>query len=196
MDEGHADINPAVGVKRVRTGSQGHHTWTVEEVQQYEDRHPEGSKARLALSLLLLTGVRASDAIRLGRQMERDGRLHFTEHKDRNRSPKRRTIPIIPELRAVIDATPSSHLSYLVTEHGRPYATAKAFGNRFKSWCRQAGLDHCSAHGLRKAGATIAADRGTPAHALMAIYGWTTLKQAELYTREADRETPGRSVHA
>ena len=175
-------------MKRINTGSTGHHTWTVEEVRQYEDRHPIGTKARLALALMLYTGVRASDALSIGRQMEREGRLHFTEFKDRNRHPKQRAIPILPELRAVIDTTPSGHLNYLVTEYGKPYATAKSFGNWFKRQCVMAGLAHCSAHGLRKAGATIAAERGASGHALMAIFGWTTLKQAEGYTRAADQQ--------
>ena len=54
-------------------------------------------------------------------------------------------------------------------------------------WCEEAGLPHCSAHGLRKAAATIAADNGATAHQLMAIFGWSNLKQAETYTKEADR---------
>ncbi len=185
-------LNPARDVKHISTGSQGWHTWTVEEVHQFEDRHPVGSKARLALALLQYTGARASDAIRLGPQMERDGateagepirRLHFTEWKNRKRKPKHRAIPILPELRAIIDATPSGHLSYLVTRHGRPYSSSSTFGQWFKRQCVMAGLPHCSAHGLRKAGATIAAQNDASSHALMAIYGWTTLKQAEVYTR-------------
>ena len=45
---------------------------------------------------------------------------------------------------------------------------------------------HCSAQGLRKAGAKIAAESGATTHQLMLIYGWETLKQAEIYTREAN----------
>jgi hypothetical protein len=49
-------------------------------------------------------------------------------------------------------------------------------------------MRHCSAHGLRKAGATIAAENGATEHQLMAIYGWESPKQAALYTRKADRK--------
>ena len=188
IDAEHAEHNPARGVPRINTGSEGHHTWTVDEVRQFEDRHPVGTKARLAMSLMLFTGTRASDTIRLGPQMEREGRLHFTEFKDRNRRPKHRAIPILPGLRAIIDATPSGHLNYLMTKHGKPYSSSNPFGHWFKHQCVMAGLPHCSAHGLRKAGATIAAQRGASSHALMAIYGWTTLKQAEGYTRAVDQQ--------
>jgi hypothetical protein len=40
---------------------------------------------------------------------------------------------------------------------------------------------------LRKAGATIAAENGATAHQLMAIFGWDTLKQAQVYTKAANR---------
>lgn len=45
-----------------------------------------------------------------------------------------------------------------------------------------------SAHGLRKAAATRAADNGATAHELMAIFGWVDIKEAEIYTRAADRK--------
>ena len=166
----------------------GFHTWTRDEVRQYEARHPSGTKARLALALFLYTGVRISDAVRLGPQMECDGNLCFTEQKNRANKPKHREVPIVPALRAELDASPSGHLAYLVTAWGKPYASADAFGKRFKSWCRQAGIPHCTAHGLRKAGATFAAEQGATEHELMAIYGWDSPKQAALYTRAANRK--------
>jgi hypothetical protein len=43
------------------------------------------------------------------------------------------------------------------------------------------------AHGLRKVGATIAANNGATAHQLMAIFGWDTIKEAEKYTAKADQ---------
>ena len=189
VDVNLATANPARAVPMLASNNpDGFHTWTRDEVQQYLERHPTGTKARLALALFLYLGVRISDAVQLGPQMERDGNLCFTEQKNRAKNPKHREVPILPALRAELDASPSGHLSYLVTEWGRPYASPKAFGNRFKSWCVQAGLPHCSAHGLRKAGATFAAEQGATEHQLMAIYGWTSPKQAALYTRAADRK--------
>ena len=52
--------------------------------------------------------------------------------------------------------------------------------------CFEAGVPG-RAHGLRKAGATIAANNGATAHQLMSIFGWDTLKMAERYTRGADQ---------
>jgi len=40
----------------------------------------------------------------------------------------------------------------------------------------RSGLAKCSAHGLRKAGATIAAENGATDQQLMAMFGWTYIK--------------------
>lgn len=189
-------LNPARPAKLLRGDGDGFHTWTDDEVAAYEAVHPVGTKARLALALLLFTGVRRSDVVKLGRQMERDGVLHFAETKGANSralsrrgagQAKMRALPILPALREAIDAAPSRNMTYLVTVWGRPF-TANGFGNRFRKWCDEAGLRHCSAHGLRKAGATIAAENGATPHQLMSIFGWTTLRQAEGYTRRVNQE--------
>jgi integrase len=146
-----------------------------------------GTKARLALDLLLLTGVRRSDVVKMGPQMEHDGWLRFTETKGQSRKIKSRDIPILPRLRESIEATPSGHLAYLVTAFNKLF-TANGFGNWFRKRCNEAGLAHCSAHGLRKAGATTAAENGATEHQLMAIFGWETPKQAALYTRKVNRK--------
>ena len=80
---------------------------------------------------------------------------------------------------------------YLVTEYGAAF-TPPGFGGWFREQCDKAGLKHCSAHGLRKAGASIAAENGASAHQLMAIFGWLTLKEAERYTQAARRRRMAR----
>ncbi len=191
MDAGHASRNPARDAKYLRTKSSGFHTWTVDEVCQFEARHSVGTKARLALGLILYTGVRRSDAVRLGRQMERDGWLRFTVAK----TGQEHEVPILPQLRELIDATPSGHLTYITTKFGKPFTPA-GFGNWFRRRCDEAGLRHCSAHGLRKAGATIAANNGATEHQLMAMFGWDSPKQAAVYTRKVNRRRlAGEGMH-
>lgn len=182
-----ARANPARDVPLLKTASNGYHSWTLEEVAQYERRHPIGTKARLALALIMFTGVRRSDAVRLGRQHTQNGWFKFRQFKNRNRHPVDIEIPVLPDLQHIIDASPTGDLTYLITEYGRPF-TAEGFGNKMREWCNEAGLTHCSAHGLRKAGAAIAAENGASELQLMSIFGWKTIQEAERYTRAARRK--------
>ncbi len=156
-------------------------------------------RLELAFDLLLYTGVRRSDVVRLGPQMERpfietqpDGdpvalqKLIFTETKGGSRVVKTHELPILAPLRQSIDTTPTGHLVYLVTAFGKPHSV-KAFGNWFKKRCLEAGLPELSAHGLRKLGAQRCAEAGATEHQLMALFGWTNPQQAAVYTKKANR---------
>jgi len=112
--------------------------------------------------------------------------LTFTQYKGRNRKPHKLVLPVLPVLQKIIDASPCGDMTYLVNDLGRPFTDA-GFGNWFRDRCVEAGVPG-RAHGLRKAGATIAANNGATAHQLMAIFGWDTLKMAEQYTRAADQQ--------
>jgi integrase len=98
------------------------------------------------------------------------------------------TLPVLPELQAEIDRAPMG-MTFLVTQLGKPF-TAAGFGIRFRKWCDAAGLPHCTAHGLRKAGATRAAEAGASEKQLNALFGWgDNSNEARRYTRTARRKT-------
>ncbi len=187
MEEEHIATNPARDLNKIAYTSGGHHSWTIEEVEQYEKQHPIGTKARLALALLMWTGVRRSDVVMLGKQHVRDGWHCFVQHKNRNRNPVINETPILSLLQEIIDASPTGDLTYLVTAYGKPF-TAAGFGNWFRDRCNEAGLSHCSAHGLRKAAAARAAENGATTHQLMSIFGWLSQDEAERYTKAARRK--------
>ena len=188
-------FNPARDVKFFRTATEGHHTWTRDEVLQFIARHPIGTRAHLALSIMLYTGVRISDLAQMGPQMLRDGWLYFVETKGRSQVVKAREIKVLPALKEAIDAHTFDHLHFMITSFGKPF-TVKGLGNWFKARCVEAGLPHCTAHGLRKAGATIAAENGATEQELMAIFGWENSEQADVYTRKANkRKLVAGSIH-
>jgi integrase len=186
-NKGGLTVNVARDVPKLKVREDGYHAWTQEEREQFERRHPIGTKARLAFALLFHTGQRRSDVVLFGRQHVHNGKLRFTQQKNRRRKPISLELPILPELQHILDASPLGDLTFLVTEHGRPFAVA-GFGNWFRERCNEAGLERCTAHGLRKAAATVAAENGATAHELMSIFGWLTLKEAERYTRTAERK--------
>ena len=81
-----------------------------------------------------------------GRQHVRGDQISVRQEK----TGKPLAIPVHPALRAVLDATPCGHLTFLTSRTGRPYAPSD-FSDQFRQWCDAAGLPHCSMHGLRKA---------------------------------------------
>jgi integrase len=178
--------NPCRDVRRVKYASEGFHTWSVTEVKQFQDRWPIGTKPRLALELLLLTGARRGDMVTFGRQMIENGWLRYVPRKTRYRRMDPSFKPLLPRLADVISRSPTGDLTFLVTSFGKPFTPA-GFSNWFRDRCDEAGLPHCSAHGLRKAGATMAAELGATEQQLMAIFDWSTPAQAAVYTRAANR---------
>lgn len=182
-ERGLLKVNPTMGVKRLKDKTDGIATWSDVEIAQFEKRHPVGTKANLALRLLLYTAQRRSDVVRLGRQHEKAGGIHMRQHK----TGAWLILPIVPELREALERTPSQGLTYLVTEFGRPFSLA-GFGNWFRARCNEAGLRNISAHGLRKAAARRMAEAGKSTHEIMSITGHRSLGEVERYTRAASQE--------
>jgi integrase len=197
VNQGLRHDDPTATIRPIRYKSPGFLPWGEEHVAQYRARHALGTRARLALELLLNVGPRRSDVVRLGRQHIREGEFSFRTQKT---GTLVEGIPVLRELAEAMDAMPSEHLTFLTTEYGGPF-TAAGFGNWFRDRCAEAGLPKgYAAHGLRKAAATRIADAGATAHQLMAWFGWSTLKEAERYTRAADRkrltQSAGRMLRA
>lgn len=180
-------VNPAVGVKRLPVKSSGFVPWTLDDVRLFRERWEIGTPQRLALELAIIIGPRRSDLRQLGRQHLRGNELNFTAEK--TNSPV--TVEIPPRVLDIIKATPSADLHFISNHHGKPFGSAASFGNWFGDAARKAGVQK-NTHGLRKLSATLAADGGATAHELMSQYGWATPKQAEVYTRGADRKKLGR----
>jgi integrase len=97
-------------------------------------------------------------------------------------------------LRAVLDVTPSEHLTFLVTTTGKPYG-GNAFSEQFRKWCDAAGLPtHCKPHGLRKAACRRLAEAGCSANEIMAISGHATMKELIRYTKAVDQARLARNA--
>ncbi len=189
LEAGLVDHNPVRDVKKINTKSDGFHTWTVAEVAAFEARHPVGTMARLAMDLMLYTGLRRSDVVRVNRSHIAGGVLSIQPVKTQRSSGVIVTVRILPVLADSIEKTPTGEKTLLISGWNRPFAV-KGFGNWFRDHCDEAGVPG-SAHGLRKAAATRCAENGATASELMAMFGWTTLQEAERYTRAAERRKLG-----
>jgi integrase len=160
------------------------HTWTEEEIAQFEAHWPLGTKQRLAFDLLLYTGQRGSDAHKMNRPDGR-GKIRLAQQK----TDARLVITVHPELRASIEAMGASkHAVILATAYGRPFSV-KGFGQFVSAAIVTAGLpSRCKAHGLRKAAARRLAEAGCSANQIMSVTGHRTLSEVEVYVRAAEQE--------
>ena len=175
--------DPTRDVNSVRVKSDGYHSWSESEIEQFETRHPIGTKARLAFALLLYSGQRVSDVIRMGRQHIRNDVLSVRQEK----TGTVLEIPVHKTLAATLSATEVDHMTFIVTQWGKPYPQ-KTFSKWFRVRCDEAGLRHCSAHGLRKAAARRLAEAGCTAHEIAAITGHASLREVQRYAAAADRK--------
>jgi Phage integrase family len=80
------------------------------------------------------------------------------------------TIPILPVLDKILQTGPCADLALICGQSGSPL-TKESFGNAFRDARNAAGVTK-SAHGVRKIGATRAANNGATVAELEAIFGW------------------------
>lgn len=176
------DNSPAAGVSKIKITTDGFHTWSIEEMRSYILKHPKGTMAYLVFMVLLYTGLRRSDAIKIGRQHIKSGKIYFKTSK----TGADLSLHLPWPLEDAIAAMPQSgQLTLMLNHYDKPFASGAAFGNWFKDRCTEAGIAHCTAHGLRKAGAKISAENGASEVEHNAMYCWSNNKQSGVYTRQA-----------
>jgi integrase len=183
VDMGLIHDNPARNLRKLPVRTEGFHSWTENEVEMFEVTHRPGTRAHLALALLLYTGQRRSDVVRMGWQHIDGSLLNVTQDK----TGAFLKVPMHPKLVAAIKNMPRTNFTFLLTEAGAPFSAA-GFGNWFRDRCNEAGLPHCSAHGLRKACATRLANAGCTPEQIKSITGHKTLSEVARYTKAADQE--------
>ena len=188
------DRNPTDGIKITRGDGEGHQPWPIELIEQFEQRWPLGTKQRLLFDVFLHVGLRRGDAARLGKQHIRNGIIHLMTEKSGGTMPI--YVPVHPALAASIAACPSPGLAIIAKDGGTHYSK-ELLGNAFREAVALAGIPVSkkgsdekgySAHGLRKASATIAAEFGATEFELNAMFGWSGYQMAQLYTKKADRK--------
>lgn len=174
--------NPVEQSEPIRHKAKGFYTWTEADIAKYRAFWPLGTKARLAMELMLWTGARGGNAHTM--RPPENGRIRETAVKTK----KAIDIPVAPALLAAIEAMPEGSIgeTLVVSEHGKPF-TRKGFGNKMREWCDKAGLPKCTAHGLRRSLATRAANAGVPQQGLKALGQWSQDKEVAGYTADANR---------
>lgn len=188
MTRGIVDSNPATGVARIDRGRGGAVPWTESDLRKFRDHHPPGTTAYLCLTIFMFTACRISDAVRLGpgNEFVRDGVRGLRWQPAKAGTPLVE-IPMLPALYDATRADSTERETYLVTSRGKPFGSPDALGHHFRRWCRDAGLENRSSHGIRKAAGGLLASAGCTEYQVMAIHGHTNPQTSAIYTRSARR---------
>jgi integrase len=182
IDMGFRRDDPTYRLRGYKTSGEGYHTWTEDQIERFLRRHPAGSKARLALTLMLYTGQRRADAVQLGWEHVAGIKISVRQQK----TDERVTIRMHADLRIVLRRLSKTSKTFIITEYGKPF-TAAGFGGWFRERCDEAGLRHCTAHGLRKAAARRLAEAGCSNQQIKSITGHKTDREVARYTAAADQ---------
>ncbi len=184
--------DPTRGVRPLRYRSTGFRTWAEEDIAKFEAFYPVGTRERLALALLLYTGQRRSDVVKLGPQNVKASAVHLRQQK----TGTYLSVPLHSELKAIIDATPVGHLTFLVAQGSKSFTPA-GFTNWFRDACERAGLEKGLApHGLRKAMCRRLAEAGATTLQIMSITGHQNVEEIETYVQAANRQGLSRDAMA
>jgi integrase len=179
--EGWRDDNPLIGIEPFKRGT--HHTWTEGELKAFEARWRLGTRQRLAYALLLYTGQRGGDVVKMTRADIVDGELHVIQQK----TGAELYLPIRPELTRAMQAYPAKGLTLIGDENGKPISRA-ALTHMMREAIKEAGLPaKCKPHGLRKAILRRLAEAGKTEKQIAAVSGHKTLREIERYTAAADQ---------
>jgi integrase len=196
VERGLVKQDPTLSVKLRKVKTDGHRAWTDADIDQYRAHWPSGSKPRLALELLIYSGQRRSDVVKMGRQHVRDGAINLRQQKQGKGEVVELSLPIHQNLQAELDQIDPGQMIFVLTEYGKPRSDA-GFSGWVSDCAKAAGLpSQSSPHGLRKAAARWLAEAGCSASEIAAITGHASLKDVEHYTKSADQKRLAKAAAA
>ena len=177
-----------------KAAKRGWDTLSEDNIAKYYAKWKRGTRQHLAMTLLLWTGQRRGDAVRIGPGSmvggydpgKLQGRSLFVRQ---NKTGKELDIPLAPALADALTACgiTADSPSFILTERGKPYSE-KSFTGKFTAWGRATGiLTQCSPHTLRFAAARRLAELGLSLKVIASITGHDSLKELERYTKAAEQ---------
>jgi integrase len=176
-------INPAVDIARLHRRGWSHEPWPERVIEKFEAEARPKPIAQLALALLLYTGQRGSDVVRMKwadydgtgiavRQLKTGTPLWIRCHK---------------KLKAILESAPRPSEFILTSRYGSGY-TAGGLRDLISAATAQIGAAGHTAHDLRCNAAIALAEAGCNDHEIMAVTGHRTFKEAQKYTAKANQK--------
>ena len=152
----------------------------------YRSSSADGPSVRasgLAFALLLYTGQRVGDIVKMRRSDVANGMIRIVQEK----TGAALSIPLHSALLAAIKAMPARGVTLIGDANGRPIKRATLTLIMRKAAASADLPAHCVAHGLRKAIMRRLAEHGSSAKEIAAISGHRSLREIERYTAAADQ---------
>jgi integrase len=176
-------INPASDIARLHRRGWSHEPWPEEVIAKFEAEAQPKPIAQLALALLLYTGQRGSDVVRMKwanydgigiavRQLKTGTPLWIRCHK---------------KLKAILDNTPRQSDFLLTSRYGSGY-TAGGLRDMIAVATAEIGAAGHTAHDLRCNAANALAEAGCSDREIMAVTGHRTFKEAQRYTAKLNQK--------
>jgi len=182
--------SPMADLKSVKHKMVGFEYWEEDEIAKYREHWKIGTIQRLEFEVLLNTGLRVSDAVRLGPQHFKEGAHIIVTQK----TERLVNIPMHPDLLPVLEAIPDKQLTYLATRQGGRARSSQGLTNDIINAAKAAGLPpHRSAHGLRKAICVRLAEAGCDPYEIMAITGHQSLTEVQTYIAGVNKKKLAKS---
>jgi len=173
----------------------GHRPWTEAQIRFVHD-HFTGPLRRGVL-LMVYTGQRGSDAVRLGPTMLDDGGFDLG-WRGQIKTGQRPWCPVLPELAKEMDTWEKRPGPYMLTESGRPY-TRKYFAEQFKEAKEELAkkgitvLEGATLHGLR-ATAVVRLKRAGLSDTMIGDIVGMSVSMVERYTRFENKRESGKAA--
>jgi integrase len=154
LDNGDIAKNPCErGGRLYKTGARLEDIWTPEDEEQFLRLAPK--HLHLAFLLAIWTGQRQGDLLRLPWSRYDGVFIRLRQSKRGKRLP----IPVSPQLKAALDATPKRSPIILTTIKGKPW-TSDGFRTSWGKACAMAGIEGLTFNDLRGSAVTRLAIMG------------------------------------
>ena len=182
--------NPTTGVKRLHTKHQEREPWPAGVFEAFEAYAP--GHLRLAVMLLLYTGQRRSDIVRM-KWSQYDGEI--IEVPSQVKTGEYVAVPCHQKLKAILEGTPRRGEFIQRGERGDSLM-AGSLTVLVRRVLKRAGVSGYSVHGLRKNAAQNLAEAGCSVSEIMAITGHRSVGMAMHYAKRAEKKRMARSAIA
>ena len=169
------------GVARVHIDKKSHQPWPGHVVEQ--TLAAGDPVLRLGLCLLLFTGQREGDVVRMkwGDIREYDGQEEIRVVQEKTGT--KIWVPLHRDLKALLDVTPRASDYILNSTWGRPFASSQSLYEKIKQVLKRTGNGNYVPHGLRATAAVRLIEAGCSEDQAAAITGHRNMNVLRGYLR-------------